>query len=100
MAEWGKVRARTGPNEERVAHYRQEMLAEVRAFRLAEIRKERHLTQSQVAESMHSSQPRVSQIESGDIDRAELSTVRSYIEALGGRLEVVAAFGDERQVIA
>jgi len=37
---------------------------------------------------------------SGEIDRTELSTVRSYIEVLGGRLKVVAAFGDERQVIA
>jgi len=30
----------------------------------------------------------------------ELSTLRSYIEALGGRLEVSAVFGDEHLPVA
>jgi hypothetical protein len=32
----------------------------------------------------------------GRADRAEISTVRSYVEALGGQIEIVAKFGDER----
>lgn len=46
------------------------------------------------------SQRRVSQIERGEIDRSELGTVQSYVEALGGHVEVVADFGDERLVVA
>ena len=29
-------------------------------------------------------------------DRAEIATVRGYVEALGGEVEIVAKFGDER----
>jgi hypothetical protein len=46
------------------------------------------------------SAPRVSAIEHGDIDRAELVTLRSYGEALGGRLRVVADFGDTEFTVA
>jgi predicted transcriptional regulator len=42
------------------------------------------------------SQSRISRIERGELDRTEISTVRSYIEALGGEVEIVARFGDER----
>ena len=69
--------------------------AEARAYRLAELRKARRLTQVEVASAMGVGQPRVSQIERGDLDTAELPTLRKYIEALGGRLRVVADFGDE-----
>jgi Helix-turn-helix domain len=43
---------------------------------------------------MDVSQVRVSQIENGDIDRTEVGTLRSYVEALGGRLRIVAEIGD------
>ena len=43
---------------------------------------------------MHVTQGRVSQIESGQLDSSELGTLRSYVEALGGTLRVVADFGD------
>ncbi|MFA7266428.1 MAG: hypothetical protein WC054_08960, partial [Candidatus Nanopelagicales bacterium] len=36
------------------------------------------------AEIMHVDQSRISQIEAGDITRAELPTVTAYINALGG----------------
>jgi hypothetical protein len=42
------------------------------------------------------SQSRVSRIERGELDHAEIATVRSYVEALGGEVEIVAKFGDER----
>ncbi|WP_420821972.1 XRE family transcriptional regulator [Streptomyces avicenniae] len=76
------------------------LVAEVRAHRLAEIRQEQALTQRAVAEAMGVSAPRVSAIEHGDIDRAELATLRSYVEALGGRLRVVADFGDAEFTVA
>jgi hypothetical protein len=43
---------------------------------------------------MHVSQGRVSQIESGRLANSELGTLRSYVEALGGSLRIVADFGD------
>ncbi|MGP4086106.1 helix-turn-helix domain-containing protein [Streptomyces sp. KR55] len=43
------------------------MLAEVRAWRLADMRQERGFTQAQVAEHMGVSKGRVSQIESGQV---------------------------------
>ncbi|RKN43115.1 XRE family transcriptional regulator [Streptomyces hoynatensis] len=76
------------------------LVAEVRAHRLAEIRQEQALTQRAVATAMGVSAPRVSAIEHGDIDRAELATLRSYVEALGGRLRVVADFGDAEFTVA
>jgi hypothetical protein len=35
----------------------------------------------------------------GRLARTELSTIRRYVEALGGRIEVVAEFGDQRLVL-
>lgn len=76
------------------------LMAEVRAYRLAEIRREQALTQKDVAESMGVSAPRVSAIEHGEADRTEVATLRSYVEALGGRLRVVADFGDTEYTLA
>ncbi len=42
------------------------------------------------------SQSRISRIARGDLNRAEIATVRGYVEALGGEVEIVAKFGDER----
>lgn len=96
---WRDVRARANLNEERVAEHTQRMLAEVRAHRLAELRRRQELSQEAVAQAMQVSQGRVSAIERGDVAAAELSTIRRYVAALGGRLEIVADFGDERLVI-
>lgn len=86
-------------DEDAVAEHRERMRAEQRAYRLAEIRRARGLTQTQVAEHMRVSQRRVSAVERGQLDRTEVGTVISYVEALGGRVEVVADFGDERLVV-
>jgi predicted XRE-type DNA-binding protein len=45
------------------------------------------------------SQARVSAIERGKLDRAELSTLAAYVTALGGKLEIVADFGDEKMIL-
>ncbi|HZX40119.1 MAG TPA: helix-turn-helix transcriptional regulator, partial [Streptomyces sp.] len=49
------------------------LTAEVRAHKLAEVRREQALTQRQVAASMGVSAPRVSAIEHGELDRAEVA---------------------------
>ncbi|AGL19822.1 xre family toxin-antitoxin system, antitoxin component [Actinoplanes sp. N902-109] len=42
---------------------------------------------------MRISQARASAIENGEVDSAEVGTLRNYIAALGGRLEIIADFG-------
>ena len=76
------------------------LTAEVRAYRLAELRREQSLTQRDVAATMGVSAPRASAIEHGDADRTEVATLRSYVEAPGGRLRVVADFGDTEFTVA
>jgi DNA-binding XRE family transcriptional regulator len=79
----------------RVAQIQRDQITEVRAHRLAELRRSLEMTQQEVAEALHVSQPNVSQIERGDLAHSELGTIRAYVEALGGRLHVVADFGDQ-----
>jgi predicted transcriptional regulator len=97
---WKEVRAEaraTGRLDvQRIEALKAKLRAEVRAHRLAEIRQAYGLDQSALAERLKVSQSRISRIERGELDRTEISTVRSYIEALGGEVEIVARFGDER----
>jgi DNA-binding XRE family transcriptional regulator len=72
---------------------KEQMLAEARGWRLAEIRRRRGLTQAQVAERMGVGKSRVSQIERGRVSTREV--LERYVEALGGRLSLMADFGDE-----
>jgi len=72
----------------------------VRAYRLAEVRKRQNRTQVELAAEMGVRQSRISQIENGDLAHTELATLRAYVEALGGEIEVVANFRDERIRIA
>lgn len=71
------------------------MREEVRAYKLAEVRKRQAVSQQSVADSMGVKQPRVSAIERGELSKTELGTLESYIQALGGHVKVVADFGDE-----
>ncbi|MEU4448077.1 XRE family transcriptional regulator [Actinosynnema sp. NPDC050801] len=63
-------------------------------FRLARLREQRGLSQSQVAARMGISQPRVSQLERGEVDQLVVETLHRYVAALGGHLRVVADFDD------
>jgi predicted XRE-type DNA-binding protein len=68
--------------------------AYVLGFRLARLREQQGLSQSEVAARMGISQPRVSQLERGDVDQMVVDTLERYVAALGGRLRVVADFDD------
>lgn len=96
---WREVRAVRPPRENLVAEHRARMEAEVRAYRLREVREEQGITQVELAERMQVTQPTVSQLEGGQLERAGLSTIKAYVEALGGTVEVVADFGDRRLVL-
>ncbi|GAA3579853.1 XRE family transcriptional regulator [Microlunatus spumicola] len=96
---WRDVRSELDLNEDAVKEERERLQAVTRAYRLAEIRKEQGLTQREVAKQLHVSQARVSRLEQGQVQRAELATVQAYVEALGGHVEVVADFGGRRMVL-
>lgn len=78
---------------------KEQLLAEIRAYKLAEIRREQDLTQRDIGEEMGISTPRISAIEHGEIDRTEVATLRSYVQALGGKLRLVADFGDTQYTV-
>lgn len=63
---------------------------------LAEVRKARGQTQSDLAESLLIAQSNISQIENRP--DALISTVRDYAEALGGILEIHVKFPDGQNV--
>ena len=63
------------------------------ALALAELRASRDVTQQGLADALRVSQPNVSRIEHQD--DVYLSTLRSYVEALGGSLQVRAVFDDQ-----
>jgi predicted transcriptional regulator len=72
---------------EEVKHAMREALA------LAELREGRHVTQAHLAEEMNVTQSNVSRVEHQD--DLYLSTLRGYVEALGGELQLRAIFEDE-----
>ncbi len=79
---------------ERIARERAEAIAEIVDYTLGELRRARKVTQDELARLLATTQPNVSRVEhSGEM---ELSTLRGYVEALGGRLEITAVFDDER----
>jgi DNA-binding phage protein len=77
-----------------VERERREALGEIIAYNLAELRRAREVTQVEVARALRRGQPAVSALEhSAD---PHLSTLREYIEAIGGHLEITAVFDGER----
>lgn len=80
--------------QQKVATRVQQSLA---AMPLEEIRKARQMTQAKLADALGVNQGEVSKIE----HRTDiyLSTLASYVEALGGKLEIRAVFPDREMQI-
>lgn len=87
-------------DRDRVELHKERMLAEVRAYRLRELREQAGLTQSQLAERIGVGQRQVSKIERGDLDSAKVGTIRNYLEAVGGGLVLEYVIGDQRVQVA
>jgi len=77
---------------------RKALMARQIGYRLAEERKHHGLTQAQLGQAMGVTPGRVSQIERGEL--ATIDAVARYIEALGGRLDLIASFGDHTLTVA
>jgi predicted transcriptional regulator len=84
----------------RVEAHKARMLAEIRAYRLRELREQAGLTQAQLAERIGVGQRQVSKIEHGDLDSAKVGTIRNYLEAVGGELSLEYVIGDQRMQVA
>lgn len=79
----------------RVDLEKQEAVAEHVAEGLAQLRAMREITQGAIADHLAMAQSNVSRIEhQGDL---LLSTLRTYVEGLGGRLELAVVFGDDEE---
>ncbi len=92
VTKWNDIPHKVSP--ERRAQIAREVAAEILERSLSELRAISGKTQAEVAAALQVTQGQVSQTESRDDHK--LSTLRRYVEALGGELEVVAAFGDRR----
>lgn len=98
---WDDLRAEVvrPEDEPEIAELGAEMEGRTLAYRLVEARKRQGVTQAQLARTMGVSQARISKLEQGDINRNEVDTLRAYVVALGGHLEIVADFGGDRMVL-
>jgi transcriptional regulator with XRE-family HTH domain len=67
-----------------------------RALSLTELRRARAMTQDQLAADLHVGQASIAKLER----RTDmyLSTLRRFVEAMGGELEIVARFPDQQLV--
>jgi len=77
---------------------RKALMARQSGHRLAEERKRRGLTQAQLAQAMGVTPGRISQIERGEL--ATIEAVARYVAGLGGRLDLIASFGDHTLTVA
>jgi hypothetical protein len=90
---WRSVRSeRLGPAA--IARVKQRARSQIEELTLQELRQGLDLTQVDAARAAQMTQPELSRLESRGDHR--ISTLRRYVEALGGRLEVAAVFGGRR----
>lgn len=95
-----QLREQRPGDREAIDAHKAAMLAEVRAYRLRELRERLNMTQTEVGRVLNVSQKRVSTIEHGDVEHVQVDTLRRYAEALGGTLTVELKVGDEAFQIA
>ena len=96
MKKWSELRS--GIPAERRQATDCKVAAALKEMPLHRLREARRLTQKQIAEAMHIDQSRVSKIERRT--DVYVSTLRNFISAMGGELELVARFPDGRVKIA
>jgi predicted transcriptional regulator len=84
--------SRLSPEAE--ARVRARVQAQVKELTLKAMRQELDLTQVEVSRSADMTQSELSRLESRSDHLT--STLRRYVEALGGKLEITAVFGDVR----
>lgn len=89
-----KIKSLPPARQKKIEERTEELMAEEMSLR--ELRKAHHLAQDQVAEALGIGQDGISRLEK----RSDLliSTLRSYIEAMGGNLSLIAEFPGHRPI--
>jgi predicted transcriptional regulator len=93
VKKWSDIKAKR-MTQERRERLDREVKVELLEMELRELRELSGISQADLAAAANMSQPQLSQIEARD-DHL-LSTLRRYVEALGGHLEVIAVIGNKR----
>lgn len=97
MTTWNEIKRQKTPVGQEAGQ-----AASARALRdaldLKGLRAGKGITQAELAERLGKSQGNISELERRD--DVYLSSLREYVEALGGRLEIAAIFEEERTPIA
>ena len=83
---------RTKMSDEAQVRAHKKALAMMAELPLAELRKARHLSQEQLAAVLEVQQPAVAKLEKKT--DMYISTLRRFVEAMGGKLEIKAHFPD------
>ncbi|MBY6388584.1 XRE family transcriptional regulator [Rhodococcus erythropolis] len=98
MTTLNELRSRRPGNRERVDSIRAEMELQTQRYRLRELREAAGLIQTDLADLIGVGQNRVSQMERGNLSTARVETLRKYVEAVGGELELVVKSPDGSRV--
>ena len=93
---WQDLKDRT-VSQERQAAIRQKVEEELLSMDLRAIRELAGKTQTEIAQTLDTAQSEVSRIEHRSDHH--LSTLRRFVEALGGELEVSARIGDQKVLL-
>ena len=97
MKSWKEIREKKFPAEELRAIDRQ-VESELLEMDLRALREAAGLTQEELAAKVEITQSQLSKLERREDHR--ISTLRCYVQALGGELEVVAVVGGKRIKLA
>lgn len=91
---WSELRKKLSP--EREARIKARVDEELKKMHLPELRQAQQYTQTQLAEVLKVPQSSISKIE----QRTDMyvSTLRSYVEALGGDLQIKVVFPDGAEI--
>ena len=84
----------TEAQREAVAEHQRRVQVESRRLSLRALREEAELSQVELAGALRLSVDRIARMETGDLDRVQLATLRRYAEAMGARLQVRAILKD------
>ena len=89
---WSAIESKMSP--ERRARVQAKVDDEIQAINMRRLREELGATQVEAAEKAAMTQPELSRLERGSDFR--LSTIRKYVNAMGGDLEIVAVVKGKR----
>jgi DNA-binding XRE family transcriptional regulator len=99
MTTLDQMRKRRPGNRDRINRIKAEMDREFALYRLRELREAAGFTQTTLAAAIGVGQNRVSQMEHGELGTSRVDTLRKYVAATGGELELSVKRPDGSRVL-